>query len=203
MEFRPRYTRIVERIVMARAALLTKGQRAKAPVEKASIKTPESIRLTFNDLKELLAQNAAPPLSVTQMAEIAAQAAAKTHRSENEASPLYSTLNPEGERDHPRPKLRATVYFGSAPVGTPNDNTQLTAEEVVALNEMTPGYYNIAKMDGSKAVVEVKGQVNANRELERLWILLPEGDEAKNLYPPLVHFAQQCSNENRVSPVVV
>ena len=187
---------------MARAALLTKGQRAKAPMAKASIKTPKKIGLTFDELKELLAQNASP-LAATQMAEIAAQAAAKTQRPENESAPLQSTLNPGGERDHPRPKLRATIYFGSAPVGTPNDNTQLTADEVDALNAITPGYYNIAKMDGSKAVIEVKGQVNANRELERLWILLPEGDEAKNLYPPLVHFAQQCSEKNRVSAMTV
>jgi len=187
---------------MARAALLTKGLRVKAPMAKASIKTPKKIGLTFDELKELLAQNASP-LAATQMAEIAAQAAAKTHRPENEAAPLQSTLNPDGERDQPRPKLRATVYFGSAPVGTPNDNTQLTADEITAINLITPGYYSIAKMDGSKAVVEVKGQVNANRDLERLWILLPEGDEAKNLYPPLVHFAQQCSDKNRVSAVTV
>lgn len=185
---------------MARSALLTKARRAK-PQAAAS---PEGkIALTFDELKDLLSQNSAPPIAATQMAEIAAQAAAKTRRPENESAPLQSTLNPAGERDQPRPKLRATVYFGSAPVGTPNDNTQLTADEITAINAITPGYYSIAKMDGSKAVIEVKGQVNSNRELERLWVLLPEGDEAKNLYPPLADFARQCDEAHRVNPVVV
>jgi hypothetical protein len=95
------------------------------------------------------------------------------------------------------------MYFGSAPIGSPKEVTTLTHAEIEALNGVTPGHYRIRKMDGSQAVVEVKGQMNSNRKLDRLWIILPEGDENKNLYPPLAEFARQCVDSQRVEPVVI
>jgi hypothetical protein len=161
--------------------------------------------LSFEQLKELLdtARGAAGSISPTEVADIAAQAATKARRPENNPGPLISDFNPDGERDHPRPPLRSTMYFGSSPIGTPQDNSQLTTDEIQALNTVTPGYYNITKMDGSKVVIEVRGRVNSNRKLERLWFLLPEGDEDKNLYPPLAEFARQCAEDHRVDPVGV
>ena len=207
---------LVERIVMA----FEKGRRAKAKVEarEREQQNEETVTLSKQEWQQLLNRvetlakrsemTAATPqeITVSQVADATAKAVAavtKTRPTENNPGPLVSDFNPRGERDHPRPRLRATMYFGSAPIGTPTDNSQLTEEEITALNAVTPGYYSIAKMDGSKAVVEVKGQVNANRTLERLWFILPEGDDDKNLYPPLTRFADQCSEEQRVDPVLV
>lgn len=174
------------------------------PVAVTDTMPEKAVTLSFAQLKELMGANiGAEAISPAQVADIAAQAAAKARRPENNPGPLVSDCNPAGERDHPRPQLRATMYFGSSPIGTPQDNAQLTKGEIEALNEVTPGYYNITKMDGSKAVIEVRGQVNANRKLERMWFLLPEGDEDKNLYPPLASFAQQCVDTHRVDPITV
>ena len=114
-----------------------------------------------------------------------------------------SAFNPDGEKANPRPKLKCHMYFGSAPLGSPKEVTTLKHSEIAALNAMTPGHYRIEKLDGSKMVVEVRGQLNSNRELDRMWIILPEGDEQKNLYPSLTSFATQCSDENRVTPEMV
>jgi hypothetical protein len=207
MEFRLRYTLIVERIVMElEKSQMTKREKVKVKKTRKGPPSPETnISLSFGQLKELLdtARGAAGSISPTEVADIAAQAATKARRPENNPGPLISDFNPDGERDHPRPPLRSTMYFGSSPIGTPQDNSQLTTDEIQALNTVTPGYYNITKMDGSKVVIEVRGRVNSNRKLERLWFLLPEGDEDKNLYPPLAEFARQCAEDHRVDPVGV
>ena len=207
MEFRLRYALIVERIVMElEKSQTTKRVKGKAQRTCKGPPSPETdIRLSFGQLKELLdtARGDAGSIGPTEIADIAAQAATKARRPENNPGPLVSDFNPAGERDHPRPPLRSTMYFGSSPIGTPQDNSQLTIDEIQALNIVTPGYYNITKMDGSKVVIEVRGRVNSNRKLERLWFLLPEGDEDKNLYPPLAEFARQCVDARRVDPVVM
>ena len=184
----------------------TKRVKGKAQsTRKGEPSSETKVVLSFGELKELMgtAQSAVGSISPTEVADIAAQAAAKARRPENNPGPLVSDFNPDGERDHPRPPLRSIMYFGSSPIGTPQDNSQLTTDEIQALNAVTPGYYNITKMDGSKVVIEVRGRVNSNRKLERLWFLLPEGDEDKNLYPPLAEFARQCAEDHRVDPVGV
>lgn len=114
-----------------------------------------------------------------------------------------SAFNPDGEKANPRPKLKCHMYFGAAPIGSPKETTTLTHAEIAALNAMTPGHYRIEKMDGTRMVIEVRGQLNSNRQLDRMWIILPEGDDQKNLYPPLASFASQCREDNRVTPEMV
>lgn len=167
-----------------------------------------TVRLTFDQLMQLVkaSQTAAP--SYEQMVEFATKAA---HAGADRIKPKELTItqterksafNPEGERDNPRPKLKCHMYFGAAPLGSPKEVTTLTHAEITALNALTPGHFRIKKMDGSFMVIEVKGQVNSNRQLDRLWILLPEGDDQKNLYPPLAELAAQCGEGNRVDPVI-
>lgn len=172
---------------------------------------PALTGLTFDQLMALVkAASHGNQLSASDMAEAIAEATRKgmeagADRVKPKEVKLSETVrksayNPDGDRDHPRPKLKCYMYFGSAPIGSPKEVTTLTHAEIAALNGVTPGHYRIQKMDGSKMVIEVKGQYNANRELDRLWITLPEGDDQKNLYPPLAQFAAQCRDENRVSP---
>lgn len=113
-------------------------------------------------------------------------------------SPQVSVYSyPEGELARPKPKLKFHVYLGSYPLGDPGDNRTLTPAEVEALNTLTPGFYRIRKMDRSEHVIEIRGQVNAKQELERVWILLPDGDAQKNTYPPLDELPKQCIEANR------
>jgi hypothetical protein len=165
------------------------------------------INLTFAQLKELLGANQG--LSAEALVDMATKAAMagadriKPKELSTTQVARKSAFNPDGDRDHPRPKLKCHMYFGSAPLGSPKEVTTLTHAEIVALNGLTPGHYRIRKMDGTRMVVEVKGQMNSNRQLDRLWILLPEGDDQKNLYPPMADFASQCVEANRVQPEMV
>lgn len=167
-----------------------------------------NISLTFDQLKELLGgRQQLSPEQLVEMATKAAMAGADRVKPKEltiAQTDRKSAFNPEGERLNPRPKLKCHMYFGSAPIGSPKEVTTLTHAEITALNQITPGHYKIKKHDGSSSVIEVKGQMNANRQLDRLWILLPEGEDnaQKNGYPGLAAFAQQCCEANRVQPEV-
>lgn len=167
-----------------------------------------TVNLTFEQLMALVKASQANAPSYEQMVELATKAAyagadrVKPKELTIAQTERKSAYNPLGERDHPRPKLKCHMYFGSAPLGSPKEVTTLTREEIDALNQLTPGHYRITKMDKSKMVVEIKGQLNSNRQLDRLWILLPAGDDQQNLYPGLADFARQCTDENRVNEAV-
>jgi len=157
--------------------------------------------LTFDQLKELFLAAQGSRITDTQIADIAANAAAKAKMPENKTSPQISVYShPEGERDHPKAKLKCRMYFGSAPI----ESQTCTPTEIDSLNRLTPGAYRVTKTDGARTVVDVTGQVNANRQIERLWIVIPKDDENKNGYGPnLSYLADQCVDENRVQMVGV
>ncbi len=152
----------------------------------------EDVKLTFEQLKELLA---AGQLSPQQMADIAAEAAAKQKKPENPTHPgksVYSHI--EGERDHPKVKLKCEMFIGSCPI----EWATITPSEVEALNNMMPGYYTVTTADDAKKTLEVRGQMDANQRLERMWILINPEDPDKGNYGTLTRLARQLTSENRV-----
>ena len=168
----------------------------QTPVELADA---PALSLTFEQLKELLGSR--DTISAEELAAAIAEGTAKATMPENRRPPQISVYNPLGERDHPKTKLKAAMFFGSAPLGSPRESHTLTEAEIVALNTLQPGFFRVTKNDGTTQVLEIRGQVNSNRTLERVWIVLPAGDEDKNGYPSLVSIAAQCSDANRVEPV--
>ncbi len=168
------------------------------------------IGLTQEQLAQLIA-NVQPqsPLGAnatefaTALATALEDAQMKWKPHEKKVSDGKSVYNPEGERISPNPKLKCHIYSGSYPIGDPRDNKTLTRKEVEALNTLTPGYFRIKKLDRTEVVIEIKGQVNANQEIERLWILYPAGDSQKNLYPPIDELCLQCNDANRTSNPLV
>lgn len=178
------------------------AEEARDAARQAPVTTTGGLNLTFEQLKELLSVNQAQAMTPETIAEIAANAAAKAKMPENKRAPMESVYNPLGERDHPKPRLKFHVYLGSAPVGSPKESAVLTRDEIDAINTLRPGHFRVEKLDGSSVVVEIKGQYNSNRVLERMWILIPEGDEAKNLYPSWPAFAACCTDAHRVDPMV-
>jgi len=176
-------------------------QEAEADATAAALEADRTgaptVALTFEQLKELVQ---AGRMSGEEIALIAGAAATKAKRPENDPAPgisVYST--PKGERDDPKGSLKCRMYFGGAPL----ERATLTPAEIAALNTLTPGAYRITKMDGSAATIEVKGQINANHQIDRLWILLPQGEspEAKLMYPPITSLASQCVDANRIAVV--
>lgn len=180
----------------ARAAEIA-AEESAAMMEPPPVPASEpSVALTFEQLKELIAAGKSEPISAAQIADIAANAAAKAKMPENRVSPGISVYShPEGERDHPKAKLKCRMYLGACPI----EGVTCTPAEIDALNALEPGLYRVEKTDGSKAVLEVRGQWNANKDLERLWLVIPKDDENKNAYPGLVALSQQCNDPaNRV-----
>jgi hypothetical protein len=51
--------------------------------------------------------------------------------------------------------------------------------------------------DQSLAIVEIRAQLNAAQEIERLWVVLPEGKD-KNGYGSWPRIASYCTPERRV-----
>ena len=155
------------------AAAALEADESVAPVAVPA--TQVMAGLTFEQMKELFIAAQGSRVSDTQIAEIAANAAAKA-------------------------KLKCRMYFGSAPI----ESQTCTPTEIDSLNRLTPGAYRVTKTDGARTVVDVTGQVNANRQIERLWIVIPKDDENKNGYGPnLSYLADQCVDENRVQMVGV
>ena len=190
-------------------AALRDEAEAEAQASAAPVVTPGGgVALTFEQLMQLVQAAKGHTPTYEQMVDLATKAAnagadrVKPKELTITQTERKSAFNPLGERDHPRPRLKCHMYFGSAPLGSQKEVTTLTRDEIDGLNAITPGHYRIKKTDGSTAVIEVKGQMNSNRQLDRLWILLPEGDENKNAYPPLAEFARQCGEANRVDPIV-
>jgi len=175
----------------------------------AAMATPATgMPLTFEQMLALFKAAGANQMSPEAIAQIATTAAAagaeriKPKELTISQTERKSAYNPLGEKNHPRPKLKCHMYFGSAPLGSPKEVTTLTMDEILALNALTPGHYRITKMDRSTRIIEVRGQMNSNLELDRLWILLPSGDDQQNLYPPLAELVQQCNDDNRTTPSV-
>lgn len=166
----------------------------------AKDQTPEpAVALTFEQLKELIAVGKADAITPDQIADIAANAAAKAKMPENKTHPGKSVFShPEGEAVHPKERLKCRMYIGEAPI----EWSTVKPAEVASLNNMSPGFYRVEKTDGSSAVVEVRGQVNANQQIERMWIVIPKDDPEKNAYGPnLSYLVDQFTNANRVQVV--
>jgi hypothetical protein len=180
----------------AAAALDADESVAPMPVGQPMTPAGALAGLTFEQIKELFLAAQGSRISNAEIADIAANAAAKAKMPENKTSPQISVFShPEGERDRPKAKLKCRMYFGSAPI----EAQTCTPAEIDALNKLTPGAYRVTKTDGAKVVVDITGQVNANRQVERLWIVIPKDDENKNGYgPSLCYLADQCCDENRV-----
>jgi hypothetical protein len=113
---------------------------------KSTMQTPETpaaetppvdgatpITLTFDQLKELLAGSGGNSAAV---AALTAQLDNGVLR-QNPDPPLISALNPEGERDNPRPALVGTVFL----LNTRLQAEELTREEIELLNALQPGHY--------------------------------------------------------------
>lgn len=168
---------------------------AAMAADSSGAPTAGTVQMPAMTFDQLLALVQAGRMSASEIAEISATAAAKAKKPENIVHPGKSVYSyPEGEVAHPKPFLKCRMYFASSPM----ERVTMTPAEVEAANSLTPGHYRVTKMDGSTAVIEIRGQVNSNQELDRLWILFPEGDTDKNLYPGLSILGPMCSDANRV-----
>jgi hypothetical protein len=168
----------------------------KRVVTEASTE-PVVAALTFEQMKELLALQS-PGTSVADIAKAVAEGTSKSRRPENAVHPGISVYShPEGEEARPKAKLKCQMFIGGGPL----EEGTLTPTEIDALNLMTPGSYRIRKSDDSETILEVRGQVNANKEIEKMWIVIHPEDPDKNGFGTLTKLVSQFTDANRVQPV--
>mgnify|MGYP001585291533 CR=1 FL=1 len=78
--------------------------------------------------------------------------------------PMISSLNPLGERDHPRPDLKCKMIW----VGFKITKECLTREEIELLNRLVPGDYRVTKADGRSIPFRVDAKYADSGKLEHL-----------------------------------
>lgn len=170
---------------------------------------PKTVTVSVEEYQALLEKATAPAPAITnaQGIELDALGAAiargiadadeKLHPHEKTPNQVdrRSVFNPEGDRLKPRPPLKCPMFYGSAPL----EAQTMTRAEIVACNGLEPGHYRVTRLDRSTALFEVRAQRNSQLKVEKLWLLPPKDDPAKNLYPPLDELARQCCAANAVT----
>jgi hypothetical protein len=115
---------------------------AKDPVTPPEDSAPPAWMADF--LKAVQGLNTSGGLDAAAVARIASEAAVAASQKvrdqwwDDTNFPDVSSFNPLGERDHPRPELDGEIYW----VGTRLTKDELTREEILALNQLRPGYYH-------------------------------------------------------------
>jgi hypothetical protein len=184
------------RRVVDLAADIRGGQMAEKRVVTETTTEPVVAALTCEQMKELLGTREG--VSATDLAKAVAEGAAKAGKPENAVHPGISVYShPEGEVARPKDKLKCRMFIGGGPL----EEGTLTPAEIDALNLVTPGFYRIKKSDDSETILEVRGQVNANKEIEKLWIVIHPEDPDKNGFGTLTKLVRQFTDANRVQPV--
>jgi hypothetical protein len=85
-------------------------------------------------------------------------------------APLVSSLNPQGERDHPRPEFHCATYF----CGMEQEREACSVDEITLLNLIETGRYRVRKSDGSLAVMTVYPEIDsASERMTKKHIVLP------------------------------
>jgi hypothetical protein len=158
-------------------AMLGKKPEPATPAEPAI--SPDVIAFA----KLLLAgqqETVAAMLSVqTAAAQAQADAMKTAMRPENTDPPLISWYNLRGDRDHPRPPLQCPFTLNGAEMAP----AQLDYDEIVLLNQLTPGHYRVQKTDGTYETVSVIPKVDsatgAITEM-RIQLRAKDQEQAKN-----------------------
>lgn len=98
-------------------------------------------------------------------------------RPENTRHPGISALNPRGDKDYPRPKLkykRVNVPYRSEP-------EDFDRERIELLNLLEQGQYMVDRNDGTQVQISVKIVRNdLTQEPEELWFISPFAYSSEN-----------------------
>lgn len=121
---------------------------------------------------------------LTETAQISASTMQKALKPENDQHPGISAFSyPEGDVAKPRPVLPYELYWNNYPVHK-FPETQHWRELELAC-QLTPGEFTVLRRDGSKMIVTVAGEKNADGKLTKLTVTFPVSREDKALVPPM------------------
>jgi hypothetical protein len=137
---------------------------AAAPVAPMAI-PPEMLAVV-----QAMAQTIAQSMVAAQTEGAKAISQMNGPRDNPMGAPLQSSLNPLGERDHPRPELHCATLF----CGMEQEREACSVDEITMLNLIEPGRYRVQKSDGSLAVMTVYPEIDsASERMVKKHIVLP------------------------------
>jgi hypothetical protein len=168
--------------------------------DRQSVSEPTPlINVTIEQLKDLMGAAQSAAITPAQIADIAATAAAKAKMPENKQHPGISVFShPEGELARPKAKLKCKMFLGGAPI----EHSTIDPQEIDSLNKITPGFYRVESTNGATSVIEVRGQMDSNRDIERMWIVIsPEDPNRDHFGKRLWMLTDQFTEATRVQPV--
>lgn len=158
------------------------------PTQPAGVSAPVTMDTMLLALIRALEGIASGQVNSQRAASEALDMAAKMQQPDNRTGPNISAFNPQGESQHPRPKLRCEMFL---PWEAEADS--LTWEEIELLNLLREGEYAIRRNDGVKVKVTIKVKMNLNGTPDVLLMNSEAGfnDENAWMMPPLTNILRQ------------
>ncbi len=151
------------------AATEVKAKRGRP--RKVEEPAPNTVSLTFDQFKELLAQSKSSDMDPQAFAEASARAHQQLNKKENDFCPEKSVYSyPEGDRERPRPEMRCDTYWCGDKVEEKSLHTVLERE---LMNRVSPGSYLCSRPDGSTIKVDVIGTYDHKKELTKVEFTFP------------------------------
>lgn len=128
---------------------MAKDWKPEEPSAPAPATPPQALSLSPDQFERLLAAVSAKSdgsLNEEVIGKAIAQATQLTKSWWNEATfPDKSSLNPLGEREHPRPDLTRLIFWQ----GFRTKKEDLTREEIEAMNRLVPGRFHLRRPNGT------------------------------------------------------
>lgn len=176
-------------IDLARDAGLTVVDTVDAPDDTPGpIPVPVTMETVLLALTKALEGIASGQVNSQRAATEALDMAAKMQQPDNRTGPNISALNPQGDSQYPRPKLRCVMFLPWEA-----EAESLTWEEIELLNLLRQGDYAVRRNDGVKVQVTVKVKMNLNGTSDTLLMNSEAGynDENAWMMPPLTNILRQ------------
>jgi hypothetical protein len=136
----------------------------------------------LTDVLTLLKESLDPVTKAKEMA--------KAVKPQNESPPRISSLNPQGDKDYPRPALPFRKIY----VPYEAEPEDFTWEELELMALLETGSYIVKRNDNSKVPITVEVTTNAlTKKPEALWIVSELGFSTENraLMPPMANYLRQ------------
>ena len=152
---------------------------------------PQLTAEQFAQLLQAIASNKAAGLdaeSLTTILEQTAQSTAtamqKAMKPENADHPGVSVFShPTGDKAMPKPPLPYELFWNGYPVHK-FPETETWKEWLAQSNLPGPGNYTVLRNDGSKMVVTVEAEFNADAKMTKVLVKHPTTREDKDKIPP-------------------
>lgn len=159
--------------------------------QSEEMQAPQLSAEQFAQLLQAIATNKASGLdaeSLTAILERTAQSTAtamqKAMKPENADHPGISVFShPLGDKAQPKPPLPYELFWNGYPVHK-FPETETWKEWLAQSNLPGPGNYPVLRLDGSKMVVEVKAEFNADGQMTKALVTHPVTREDKDRIPP-------------------